>query len=63
MDNVYGGMTPVELAAYEERMRDRARESAIRAILLGPLLAGVVVLALLALTVGSVLAFLGSGSG
>lgn len=56
-------MTPLELAAYEERMRDRARESAIRAILLGPLLASVVVLALLALTVGSVLAFLGSGSG
>jgi hypothetical protein len=56
-------MTAEELAAYEERMRKRARGSAIRAIVLGPLIAGVVVLALLALTVGSVLAFLGSGSG
>jgi len=56
-------MTAEELAAYEEKMRERARERAVRAITLGPLVAGVVVLAVLALTVGSVLAFLGSGSG
>jgi len=55
-------MTAEDLAAYEEKFRERARESAVRAITLGPLVAGVVVLALLALTVGSVLAFLGSGS-
>jgi hypothetical protein len=54
-------MTAEELAAYEEKMRERARESAVRAISLGPLVAGVVVLAILALTVGSILAFLGSG--
>ncbi|MGH2528751.1 MAG: hypothetical protein ACRDH0_05360 [Actinomycetota bacterium] len=56
-------MTAEELAAYEEKIRERARESAVRAITLGPLVAGVVVLAVLALTVGSVLASLGSGSG
>lgn len=57
-------MTAEELAAYEERMSERAaRESAVRAITLGPLLAGIVVLAVLALTVGSALAFLGSGGG
>jgi hypothetical protein len=55
-------MIAEDLAAYEEKIRERARESAVRAITLGPLVAGVVVLALLALTVGSVLAFLGSGS-
>jgi hypothetical protein len=55
-------MTAEELAAYEEKFRERAHQSAVRAITLGPLVAGMVVLALLALTVGSVLAFLGSGS-
>jgi len=56
-------MTTEEQAAYEEKMRERARQSAIRAITLGPLLAAVVVLAALALSAGSILAFLGSGSG
>lgn len=55
-------MRAEDLPAYEAKMRERARESAVRAITLGPLVAGVVVLAVLALTVGSVLAFLGSGS-
>jgi hypothetical protein len=56
-------MRDEELAANEEKMWERARESAVRAITLEPLVAGVVVLFVLALTVGSVLAFLGSGSG
>jgi hypothetical protein len=56
-------MTAEDLAAYEEKIRERARERAVRAITLGPLVAGVVVLAVLALTVGSILALLGSGSG
>ncbi len=50
------GMTAEELAAYEEKMWERAaRESAVRAITLGPLVAAVVVLAVLGLTVGLVL--------
>jgi len=57
------GMTAEDLAAYEEKIRGRARQSAVRAITLGPLVAGIVVLAVLALSVGSVLAFLGSDNG
>ena len=54
-------MTTDKPTALENKTPEYARKSAVRAIMLGPLVVGVAFLAVLVLTIGSVLAALGSG--
>ena len=55
-------MTTEKPTTLEDKMPENARKSAVRAIMLGPLIVGVAFLAVLVLTIGSVLAVLGSGA-
>jgi hypothetical protein len=54
-------MTSEEPTALEEEMREAARRRAARALMFLPLVAGVAMVAILALTIGLILAALGRG--